>query len=58
MDIRSILINTYMLNDYSTFYFIFLVFQIIQQDQIRQVMLYKMKKKNTYIHNPGNLASK
>lgn len=50
MDIRSILINTYMLNDYSTFYFIFLVFQIIQQDQIRQVMLYKMKKKiHTYI---------
>lgn len=56
MDIRSILINTYMFNDYNTFYFIFHIFQIIQQDQIRQVVLYKMKKK--YISGTGSFISK
>lgn len=45
-----------MFNDYNTFYFIFHIFQIIQQDQIRQVVLYKMKKK--YISGTGSFISK
>lgn len=45
-----------MFNDYNTFYFIFHIFQIIQQDQIRQVVLYKMKKK--YISGTGSFKSK
>lgn len=40
---------TCMFNDYSTFFFIFLIFQIIQQYQIRQVVLYKMKKKKKLV---------